>query len=131
MYVIVKDTGIGIESQVLKKGTGAAADSIFDAFRRGNRALAAGIPGTGLGLSIVREVVEQAGGYIHVYSRPGEGSTFTVSFPARGGGRGSQIRDTRSSEIVVEPGTANTASHTPGGDGGASQARDHPSANAT
>ncbi|MCK4340941.1 MAG: HAMP domain-containing histidine kinase [Phycisphaerae bacterium] len=103
IYVIVKDTGIGIEEKVLaQKGGTGAADSLFDAFRRGNRALAAGIPGTGLGLSIVREVVEQAGGFIHVHSRPGKGSTFTISFPAQGSGPGEVVRDTRSSEIVVE-----------------------------
>lgn len=102
VHVIVKDTGMGIEKKDLTQKDGAfAADSLFDAFRRGNAALAAGIPGTGLGLSIVREVVEQSGGFIHVYSRPGEGSTFTVSFPARAAE--TPVRDTRSSSIVVVP----------------------------
>ncbi len=82
VYVIVQDTGIGLGDSValLENGT-PAAGSIFDAFRRGDAALSAGIPGTGLGLSIVREVVRQAGGYIHVRSKVGEGSTFTVCFP--------------------------------------------------
>jgi two-component system cell cycle sensor histidine kinase/response regulator CckA len=41
--------------------------------------------GTGLGLSTVFGIVQQAGGNVAVASRPGEGSTFTVSFPVDGG----------------------------------------------
>ena len=80
--VIVQDTGIGLGDSValLEDGT-PAAGSIFDAFRRGDTALSAGIPGTGLGLTIVREVVRQAGGYVHVRSKVGEGSTFALCFP--------------------------------------------------
>ena len=81
----------------------AGPGSIFDAFRRGNEALASGIPGTGLGLSIVREVIEQVGGQIRVHSRPGKGSTFLVSFPAQQARPGGlMVRDTRSSKIVYE-----------------------------
>jgi signal transduction histidine kinase len=85
IFVIVEDTGIGLgdAAEFLESGA-PAAGSIFDAFCRGDAAVAAGIPGTGLGLSIVREVLEQCGGYIHVRSRAGEGSTFTVAFPAAG-----------------------------------------------
>ncbi len=102
VYAIVQDTGMGLSEPILTRAGGTIPDgTIFDAFRRGNAALAAGIPGTGLGLSIVREIVEQAGGYIHVQSRPGQGSTFTVAFPALTAGP-PVVRDTRSSEIVVE-----------------------------
>ncbi len=80
VYLVVRDSGIGIEPAALDDMS--AGGSIFDAFRRGNNAIAAGIPGTGLGLSIVREVVEQAGGRIGVHSRPGGGSTFLVMLPA-------------------------------------------------
>lgn len=119
VYVIVKDTGIGLgESTPPVKDGSPTAGSIFDAFRRGNTALAAGIPGTGLGLSIVREVVEQAGGSIHVYSRPGEGSTFTVSFPTDAGDAiAPAVRDTRSSKIVVAQATESSDGDTTAGDG--------------
>ncbi|HNQ21928.1 MAG TPA: HAMP domain-containing sensor histidine kinase [Phycisphaerae bacterium] len=83
VQISVADTGMGIEPDALagdEEPTGPG--TIFEAFRRGNQALAAGIPGTGLGLSIVREVVEQAGGRLRVQSKPQEGSTFTVWFPA-------------------------------------------------
>lgn len=104
VYVIVKDTGIGLGESTPSVKDGACAEgSIFDAFRRGNLAIKAGIPGSGLGLSIVREIVEQAGGYIHVYSRAGQGSTFTVSFPAEYRGDEPAVRDTRSSHIILEP----------------------------
>lgn len=107
VFVIVQDTGIGLgDALPLREDGSPAAGSIFDAFHRGNAALSAGIPGTGLGLSIVREVVEQAGGYIHVRSRTGEGSTFTVCFPVNVEVEAPAIRDTRASAVVVESAVA-------------------------
>jgi signal transduction histidine kinase len=101
--VTVSDTGMGIDPDALVGREGpAGAGSVFDAFRRGNAALAARIPGTGLGLSIVREIVEQAAGSIRVHSQPGRGSRFTVLFPAEGQIASTAVRDTRSSEIVVQ-----------------------------
>ncbi|MDO5484015.1 MAG: ATP-binding protein, partial [Desulfovibrionaceae bacterium] len=42
--------------------------------------------GTGLGLAIVQQIVAQHDGEIHVYSREGEGTTFTVLLPRRDAG---------------------------------------------
>jgi len=39
--------------------------------------------GTGLGLSIVKHIVEFHGGKVTVESQLGQGSRFTVFFPAR------------------------------------------------
>ena len=38
--------------------------------------------GTGLGLNIVQRLVKEAKGALHVHTRPGEGTTFTVYLPA-------------------------------------------------
>lgn len=99
--VVVQDTGIGLgEALPLLEDGSPAPGSIFEAFRRGAAALSAGIPGTGLGLSIVREVVEQVGGYIHVRSRTGEGSTFTVCFPVHADPPESAVHDSRSGAVL-------------------------------
>jgi two-component system sensor histidine kinase KdpD len=68
--VRVTDRGRGIpQSQRLH---------VFEPFWRGRD----GAPGSGLGLAICRGFVEANGGRIHLHSRPGEGSSFSVSFPA-------------------------------------------------
>ena len=40
--------------------------------------------GTGLGLSIAARIVEQHGGWLDLYSKEGEGTTFVVTFPVKG-----------------------------------------------
>jgi len=67
----VTDHGIGIAPENLER--------IFERFERavGDRAF----EGLGVGLWLVRAIAEAHGGTICVESRPGEGSTFTVTLP--------------------------------------------------
>lgn len=71
--IAVSDNGIGI----------AAADTerIFERFYRVDYARSRESGGTGLGLSIVSEVVSGHGGTMAVWSKPGSGSTFTITLP--------------------------------------------------
>lgn len=117
VLINVTDTGMGIDPNLVRPANGEAGnEAVFDAFRRGANVIAAGIPGTGLGLSIVREVIEQAGGRIIVSSRPGEGSSFTVTFPSPAGiANQPQIRNTRASQVVLEtPGGGSMSNGSPG-----------------
>jgi hypothetical protein len=68
--VVVHDTGPGIPSDVLPK--------IFDPF------FTTKSDGTGLGLSITYGIIRDHHGNVDVQSRPGEGTTFTLVFPAAG-----------------------------------------------
>ena len=70
--VSVSDTGIGMDEDTQQH--------IFDKFYRA--APYSDTRGNGLGLSIVRRAVALCGGQIAVFSRPGKGSTFTVTLPA-------------------------------------------------
>ncbi len=74
VFITVSDTGIGIPPE------GQA--HLFEEFYRAPNARAANITGTGLGLAIVKELVERFHGVISVESTVGQGTTFTVVFPA-------------------------------------------------
>jgi signal transduction histidine kinase len=66
----VRDTGCGITPEVLPK--------IFQPYftTKGPR------QGTGLGLNIVQRLIKEGNGALHVHTRLGEGTTFTVYLPA-------------------------------------------------
>lgn len=71
--VAISDNGIGISE--------ADQARIFDRFFRVDFARSREHGGTGLGLSIVRHVAEVHGGTVRVWSKPGQGSTFTLHLP--------------------------------------------------
>ena len=66
----VRDTGPGIPTEILPK--------IFQPYftTKGPR------QGTGLGLNIVQRLVKESAGALHVHTRIGEGTTFTLYVPA-------------------------------------------------
>src|SRR5208283_5287994 len=70
--VVIEDQGIGIP--------GADLERVFERYYRGSNT--SGIGGTGVGLSLVRTIVDLHKGTIAVESREGEGSRFTIRFPA-------------------------------------------------
>ena len=73
-YLEVKDTGMGIPED--------AVPHLFERFFRVDKARSRQSGGSGLGLAIVRAIVQRSRGDITVSSILGQGTTFTVSFPA-------------------------------------------------
>ena len=73
-YLEVKDTGMGIPEE--------AIPHLFERFFRVDKARSRQSGGSGLGLAIVRAIVQRSRGDIRVESTLGQGTTFTVSFPA-------------------------------------------------
>jgi two-component system cell cycle sensor histidine kinase/response regulator CckA len=75
----VRDTGTGIPPEIL--------DRIFDPFftTKGPD------KGTGLGLSTVVGIVKGHGGFLQVYSQPGQGSTFTAYLPVDRAGHETEL----------------------------------------
>jgi two-component system, cell cycle sensor histidine kinase and response regulator CckA len=87
VMISVKDTGTGIAPQVM--------DKIFDPFfttkEQGK--------GTGLGMSTSLGIVQSLGGFINVYSEPGEGTLFQIYLPAQDAGVEAEIPE----EVVELP----------------------------
>lgn len=74
IVVQVNDSGIGIDPSRLP--------AIFEAFEQADQDAAARFGGLGLGLAICLALVEAHGGHISAASAgPGQGATFTVTFP--------------------------------------------------
>jgi signal transduction histidine kinase/ActR/RegA family two-component response regulator len=70
----VTDTGIGMDDRTCAR--------LFEAFSQADASTTRKFGGTGLGLAISRRLARMMGGDIVVYSRPGEGSVFVLTFLA-------------------------------------------------
>ena len=73
MQVEIKDNGKGIEAKDLPR--------IFERFYRVDKSHSREIGGTGLGLAITRSTIGMHHGVIKVFSKEGEGTTFSVRVP--------------------------------------------------
>ena len=73
VVIKVQDTGIGI----------APSDQprVFDRFYRVDKSRSRSQGGSGLGLAIVKKIAEEHGGTVSVESKPGAGSTFSITLP--------------------------------------------------
>jgi signal transduction histidine kinase len=74
----LREEGEWLRIEVRDWGPGIAAEHLPHVFDRYWQATGTAHLGTGLGLFIARAIVESHGGRIHVESRVGEGSTFSV-----------------------------------------------------
>lgn len=72
-YVKIADSGVGIPED--------CQDQIFERFYRVDKARSRETGGTGLGLSITRNAILMHKGAIKLYSKEGEGTTFTIRLP--------------------------------------------------
>ncbi|MGJ9696912.1 sensor histidine kinase [Actinotignum sp. GS-2025a] len=73
VLISVVDQGEGIEA--------AQRERIFERFYRGDAARDRNSGGSGIGLAIVKHVVQDHGGRIKLWSKVGQGSTFTICLP--------------------------------------------------
>lgn len=86
LMVSISDTGIGIDEHV--------QESIFDTFTQSDSSTTRLYGGSGLGLSISKKLLEAMHGSIHLESRPGEGSRFSITL---------QLPIDTSPDIVPDP----------------------------
>lgn len=79
LEIIVKDTGVGMNKDVL--------DHLFENFVRSEENMNTNKSGLGLGLSITKKLVDKLGGIIDCKSIIGEGTTFTVKLTQKVGSK--------------------------------------------
>jgi two-component system sensor histidine kinase HydH len=78
LTVVGREAADGYEIRFTDTGRGMSPDELSRLFTPFSTAFD---DGTGLGMAIVRKIVEDHGGTIDAESRPGEGTTVTISLP--------------------------------------------------
>ncbi len=73
LQFVVSDTGIGMSEEFMKR--------IYLPFEQADTQISQKYGGTGLGMAVTYNLVDLLGGNIHVESKLGEGTTFTVELP--------------------------------------------------
>jgi two-component system phosphate regulon sensor histidine kinase PhoR len=75
LIIQFEDNGIGMSQEMQKH--------IFTPFFRGHTGDQHNVKGFGLGLNHVKNIIDGHGGEIHVKSKPGKGTKFTIYFPQK------------------------------------------------
>lgn len=73
VFIRVRDYGSGIAEEHLPR--------LFERFYRVDKARSRHAGGTGLGLAIVKHIAQAHRGQVHVVSKPGQGSIFSIEIP--------------------------------------------------
>ena len=90
VVVSVRDFGVGIPKDEVSR--------LFQKFFRASTST--GIPGTGIGLHLVKHLIELHGGTIAVDSIEGQGTTFSVTFPAEAARQQDRARDSEANDLA-------------------------------
>ena len=75
LLISISDTGAGMTEQEIKR--------LFDGFYQAQQTGTRSSGGLGLGMAIVNGFVDALGGFIHIESAPGEGTTVRVCLPQK------------------------------------------------